>query len=89
MFGLFHFSRVFPFIHPCLFPRQAPRERLSVESVYLAPVRAAAPLRLQAQPEPAAGPAQGTSKRLKTLYRRRQLTLRHALSYSSGLRHDA
>jgi hypothetical protein len=89
MFGLFHFSRVFPFIHPCLFPRQTSRGQLSVESVCPAAVRVAAPQRLPAQLEPVAVPAQGAGKRLKSLYRRRQLNQCHALSYSSGLRHDA
>ncbi|GFO58326.1 hypothetical protein GMST_06510 [Geomonas silvestris] len=83
MFALFHFSKVFPFVHPYLFPVQS---------------KEAAPAQGDAVPcsptSCAQGPENGAAaglflqgRRLKSLYRRRQLTQRHhAVTHSGALR---
>jgi hypothetical protein len=92
MFSLVHFSRVFPYIHPYLFPIE-PTE--SVQSV-VDDAR-------QARPEPGAATfdsatareaslstAGSQGRRLKNLYRRRLRSQRNeALTYSGAFRNAA
>ena len=85
MFSLVHFSRVFPYIHPYLFPRETAEPS--------GPAAAASP-------EGAGGAAQepgralvsraGQTRRLKLLHRRHLRNQRNdALTYSGGLRRAA
>lgn len=83
MFALFHFSKVFPFVHPYLFPVQSEEAApAQVEAALCSPTSCVQP------PETGAAAAllqQG--KRLKSLYRRRQLSQRHhAVTHSGALR---
>jgi len=79
MFSLFHFSKVFPFIHPVLFPLEARAER------------SAAPEALPEVPCAVLDPAEAAvchpvhPKRLKSLYRRHHLNQRHHAVTHSGL----
>lgn len=92
MFSLFHFSRVFPFIHPYLFPVEhrladtaAVREPAAVSSSCAAGEAGTEPW--QGTPAEAASKSHPVNpKRLKNLYRRHQLNQRHTLTHSGALR---
>ena len=91
MFSLVHFSRVFPYIHPYLFPIETPKTsgRASEEKSLPALPAAAA-----ASPSMAEGAAllspYGQGRRLKSLYRRHLRNQRNeTLTYSGAFRHAA
>jgi hypothetical protein len=92
MFSLVHFSRVFPYIHPYLFPVEtpqpadsAPARNRSVSCSESAGAGNSANLE-----DAAASCRAGHGKRRRTLYRRHLLNLRNdALTYSAGVRHPA
>ena len=92
MFSLVHFSRVFPYIHPYLFPLEPTQA-----------VQASADDTSCVYPEPTAATskstgirgasvcsASGQGRRLKNLHRRHLRSQRNdALTYSGVLRHSA
>lgn len=92
MFSLFHFSRVFPFIHPYLFPVENRSADTASVPEPAADFSCCAASEAGSQPWPAT-PAEAASKshpvnpkRLKNLYRRHQLNQRHNLTHSGALR---
>ncbi|GFO67122.1 hypothetical protein GMLC_07010 [Geomonas limicola] len=79
MFSLFHFSKVFPFVHPYLFPVQ--------ENPAAAHPEAHTSCCAGSSETGAAAGLLQQGKRLKSLYRRRQLTQRgHLVTHSGTLR---
>jgi hypothetical protein len=88
MFALVHFSRVFPYIHPYLFPLEASG---AAEPVAAGTACPGAKTETRTGSEDAAGPARaGKVRRLKSLHRRHLRNQRSdALTYSGTLGHAA
>lgn len=91
MFSLVHFSTVFPYVHPYLFPIETPKTSgcaPEMKSLQAVPAVAAASGPMA---EDAAHLAlNGQGKRLKSLYRRHLRNQRNdALTYSGAFRHAA
>ena len=91
MFSLVHFSRVFPYIHPYLFPIETPKAAAcapETKSLQAVPALAAA----SASKAQDAGhlALNGQGRRLKSLYRRHLRNQRNeTLTYSGAFRHAA
>ena len=84
MFALVHFSRVFPYIHPYLFPIESAEATASPEAAFPEPV--ASPM--QCGEEASVITRAGQNKRQKSLYRRQFRNQRNdALTYCGAYRH--
>lgn len=90
LFSLFHFSRVFPYIHPCLFPMEpekaaapAAATRHNLTSEQAAGTGVASPAPASAAPARAAVGA----KRLRLLHRRHARNQRTESYTYSGVQH--
>lgn len=93
MLSLVHFSRVFPYIHPYLFPVESAKQAGSAAVAETLPAsQAAVAAVFPALTAEVVAAAAGTDKgrRLKSLYRRHLRSQRSdALTYSGALRHVA
>ena len=84
MFSLFHFSRVFPYIHPYLFPPGAAKPADPAAKASAEPVAATG---VELGADAAATVRAGQVRRLKSLYRRQLRNHRNDLfTYSGALR---
>jgi len=92
MFSLVHFSRVFPYIHPYLFPlepTQAARTAVD-DAPHGRPELDGATFASAATREASSCTASSQGRRLKNLYRRRLRCQRNeALTYSGAFRNAA
>jgi len=90
MFSLVHFSRVFPYIHPYLFPleaTQAVQASDDTSRVYPEPTATSQSTGIRGA---SLCSASGQGRRLKNLHRRHLRSQRNdALTYSGGLHHSA
>jgi hypothetical protein len=89
MFSLVHFSRVFPYIHPFLFPLETAQQADSAPAK-ICSISCPESAGVGNLEDTAAGCRAGHGKRRRTLYRRHLLNQRNdALTYSAGFRHPA
>jgi len=93
MFSLVHFSRVFPYIHPYLFPIETPNTDAPDAgncAPQVCPDPAAGQRAASAAESAAALTRSGQGRHLKSLHRRHLRSQRNdALTYSGALRHTA
>jgi hypothetical protein len=90
MFSLFHFSRVFPYIHPYLFPVETPNASETAAAQGESNTPAARELSRAGAEDAAISPRAGQARRLKSLHRRHLRSQRNeVLTYSGAFRHAA
>jgi hypothetical protein len=93
MFSLVHFSRVFPYVHPYLFPVQTTKSTDPLAATETVPADQASAAKLLAPiaaEDAAAADRRVQDRRLKSLHRRHLRSHRNdSLTYSGTFRHVA